>query len=40
MPTAPRGIGGGVFTLGTFSYDALTVIADNHASTSDDNIGP
>jgi hypothetical protein len=34
------GIGGGVYTLGTFSYDASTVIADNHASTADDNIGP
>ncbi len=33
------GIGGGVYTLGTFS-DAMTVIADNHASTSGDNIGP
>ncbi len=34
------GIGGGVYTLGTFSYDATTVIDDNHASTGDDNIGP
>jgi hypothetical protein len=34
------GIGGGVYTLGSFSFDALTSIADNHASTNDDNIGP
>jgi hypothetical protein len=34
------GIGGGIYTLGTFSEDASTVITDNHASTSDDNIGP
>ncbi len=24
--------------LGTFSFDAFTIIAHNHASTSDDNI--
>jgi hypothetical protein len=34
------GIGGGVYTLGAFSEDASTVITGNHASTSDDNIGP
>jgi len=34
------GIGGGIYTLGTFGYDATTVIKDNHASTSGDNIGP
>jgi hypothetical protein len=36
------GIGGGVYNnpLGTFTFDASTVIADNHASTSGDNIGP
>ena len=34
------GIGGGIYTLGTFSYDAFTVILFNHASTSGDNIGP
>jgi hypothetical protein len=34
------GIGGGIFTLGGFSFDIATVIADNHASTSNDNIGP
>src|SRR5262249_26560400 len=32
-----QGIGGGVYNLGTFSDDALTVIAKNHASTSDDD---
>ena len=30
-------IGGGVYNLGTFLLDALTVIAHNHASTSNDN---
>jgi hypothetical protein len=34
------GIGGGVFTIGTFSFDATTVIKKNHASTSNDDIGP
>jgi hypothetical protein len=34
------GIGGGVYNLGTFTIDALTVIGDNHASTSGDDIGP
>jgi hypothetical protein len=29
-----------VYTLGAFTYDALTVIDHNHASTSGDNIGP
>ena len=33
------GIGGGVYTLGTFT-DPFTLIEDNHASTSGDNIGP
>jgi hypothetical protein len=33
------GIGGGVYTVGTFT-DALTVIMFNFASTSGDNIGP
>lgn len=32
------GIGGGVFNLGTFNYDAATVIALNDASTSNDDI--
>ncbi len=34
------GIGGGIYTTGTFSDDVLTVIVDNHASTRDNNIGP
>jgi hypothetical protein len=34
------GIGGGIYNLGTFSFDALSVITDNHASTSGDDIGP
>jgi hypothetical protein len=34
------GIGGGVFAMGMFTFDASTVIEDNHASTSGDNIGP
>jgi hypothetical protein len=34
------GSGGGIYTLGSFSADALTSIADNHASTNEDNIGP
>ena len=38
--TGPTGIGGGVYTLGTFTYDSQTVIKHNHASTSGDNIGP
>jgi hypothetical protein len=33
------GIGGGVYTLGTFT-DLLTRIVGNDASTSGDNIGP
>jgi hypothetical protein len=35
-----QGIGGGVFSLGTFAFDATTVIAVNHASTSNNNIFP
>jgi hypothetical protein len=34
------GIGGGIYNLGAFTFDVFTVIADNHASTSGDNIGP
>jgi hypothetical protein len=34
------GIGGGVYTLGTFTYDVATVIVHNHASTSGDDLGP
>ncbi len=35
-----QGIGGGVYNGGAFSFDATTVIAKNHASTSNDNVGP
>jgi hypothetical protein len=31
-----QGVGGGVYNLGTFLVDALTVIRYNHASTSND----
>ena len=34
------GIGGGVYTLGTFSFDASTSITTNKASTSGNDIGP
>jgi hypothetical protein len=34
------GIGGGVFTFGTFRFDATTVIKKYHASTCNDDIGP
>ncbi len=34
------GIGGGIYTIGTFSVNSFTVIEDNHASTSGNNIGP
>jgi hypothetical protein len=33
----PFALGGGVYNLGTFLYDALTVIDHNHASTSNDD---
>ena len=32
------GVGGGVSNLGTFTFDADTVITHNHASTSNDDI--
>ncbi|HEY7423312.1 MAG TPA: right-handed parallel beta-helix repeat-containing protein [Gemmataceae bacterium] len=35
-----QGIGGGVYNLGTFLDDLATLIARNHASTSNDNIFP
>jgi hypothetical protein len=38
--TAGQGVGGGVYHLGTFSFDATTVIAMNHASTGNDDLGP
>lgn len=33
-----QGIGGGVYNLGTLDFDASTVIGNNHASTSHDDI--
>ena len=39
-PDDGEGIGGGVYTLGTFNYDALSVILHNSSSTNDNNIGP
>ena len=35
-----QGIGGGVYYLGTFTYDGATVIRKNHASTSNNDIFP
>lgn len=35
--TDGQGVGGGVYNLGTFFFDAATVIAGNHASTSNDD---
>jgi hypothetical protein len=32
-----QGVGGGVYNLGAFLYDPLTIIALNHASTSADD---
>jgi hypothetical protein len=32
-----QGVGGGVYNLGTFVYDAATLIAHNPASTSNDD---
>jgi hypothetical protein len=32
-----QGVGGGVYNLGTFTFDIPTIIAHNHASTSNDN---
>ena len=34
------GLGGGIYNVGTFSFDSLTVIKHNHASTGGDNVGP
>jgi len=36
--TCGHGIGGGVYNLGVFDRDALTLIFKNHASTSDDDV--
>jgi hypothetical protein len=34
------GIGGGVYDLGTFTFDVFTVIRKNDASTSNDDVFP
>jgi hypothetical protein len=34
------GMGGGIYTQGSFTYDVATLILFNHASTSGDNFGP
>jgi hypothetical protein len=33
-------VGGGVYNLGTFTFDVFTDITGNHASTSNDDIFP
>jgi hypothetical protein len=33
-----QGVGGGVYSLGTFTFDVTTVIDGNHASTSNNDI--
>ena len=33
-----EGIGGGVYNLGDFDFDVLTLIFENHASTSHDDV--
>jgi hypothetical protein len=39
--SAGQGVGGGVYNLGTFDLDTASIIAGNHASTSDDSVfGP
>jgi hypothetical protein len=38
--TDGQGVGGGVYNLGKFVYDLATVIARNHASTSNNDIFP
>jgi hypothetical protein len=35
-----QGIGGGVYNLGTFDFDAATLVALNHASDSNDDLFP
>jgi len=35
-----RGVGGGVYSLGDFTFDPMTVIKKNIASTRHNNIGP
>jgi hypothetical protein len=36
--SAGQGVGGGVYTLGTFDLDAASIIFGNLASTSNDNV--
>ncbi len=36
--SAGQGIGGGIYNLGSFAFDAFTVIRHNHASTSNDDV--
>jgi hypothetical protein len=38
--TDGQGVGGGVYNLGTFTFDVFTVIKKNEASTSNDDIFP
>jgi hypothetical protein len=39
--SAGQGVGGGVYNLGTFDLDAASIVAGNHASTSNDDVfGP
>jgi hypothetical protein len=35
-----HGVGGGVYNLGTFAFDIVSVIKKNHAATSNDDIFP
>lgn len=34
------GVGGGIYNIGTFSFDSKTAVTGNRASTSGNNIGP
>ena len=36
--SAGHGVGGGVYAVGTISFDPDTVVNSNHATTSDPNI--
>jgi hypothetical protein len=40
LAVGATGIGGGVYTVGTFTEDPLTVVLFNHASSSGNNVGP
>jgi hypothetical protein len=33
-----HGVGGGVYNLGTITFDVTTIIMNNHASTSNDDL--